>query len=261
MKCVRTAVCIAVGAAIASGAYGDDFITYTSADRMIEVSCPYLDESHAAVAFEPLDAACEFGDPPITFGVRGSQTSTLDERGFSARGEATSFTPNSTFDYGWAQSKFEVTLTIDETSAFCLSGFLYGNGVYSLSGPGLDIEDMGWNIQKSGDLSCDRITGPGEYTFHIWLLEETHVGTEEPNCAISEFQLDLVLEPARIADVVSTEGPGHWDGRVDVLDLLYVIGNWGACGDPCFADITGPGGEPDGLVDAMDFLAVILDWG
>ena len=53
------------------------------------------------------------------------------------------------------------------------------------------------------------------------------------------------------------------DGAVNVIDLLAVINNWGACPAPptlCPADVA-PVGTPDGNVNVMDLLAVINNWG
>jgi len=56
--------------------------------------------------------------------------------------------------------------------------------------------------------------------------------------------------------------PKGGDGTVNVQDLLFVIGAWGPCGDPCPADIAPAGSPPgDGLVNVQDLLAVIGAWG
>ncbi|HRQ74973.1 MAG TPA: hypothetical protein PK098_03555 [Phycisphaerales bacterium] len=56
------------------------------------------------------------------------------------------------------------------------------------------------------------------------------------------------------------EKPGDFtgDGIVDVLDLLYLLGSWGACADPehCPADLNG-----DCTVDVIDLLVVLANWG
>jgi hypothetical protein len=54
--------------------------------------------------------------------------------------------------------------------------------------------------------------------------------------------------------------PGVPDGRVDALDFLLVISQWGTAGPN--ADIAGEiPCVPDGIVDALDYLAVIAQWG
>lgn len=51
------------------------------------------------------------------------------------------------------------------------------------------------------------------------------------------------------------------DGHVDVIDLLAVINQWGACGS-CNADVDpGPCGFGDGIVNVQDLLMVIENWG
>lgn len=247
---------------MASGAYGDDFVTYDDADRSIEMDCPLMHDVAVANDFDPFDALCQTGNPPAGMGIRASQVSTLEPRTFSATGEAISNTPGLFLPEGWATSKFDVTLTIDETSAFSLNGQMHGRGVYSMTGPGLDIVDMNWGVEKVGDFDVTRITGPGSYTFYVYLVEQTAEGSELPDSAVSTFDLDFLLGPARVADVAGPEGPGRWDGVVDALDMLRVIAEWGdPCAEPCAADITGPDDVPDGRVDALDFLMVIADWG
>ncbi|HRQ75107.1 MAG TPA: hypothetical protein PK098_04230 [Phycisphaerales bacterium] len=47
------------------------------------------------------------------------------------------------------------------------------------------------------------------------------------------------------------------DRVVDVLDLLILLGNWGACGDaPCLNDLT-----LDRVVDVLDLLTLLGSWG
>jgi hypothetical protein len=50
------------------------------------------------------------------------------------------------------------------------------------------------------------------------------------------------------------------DGVVDVDDLLAVINAWGACDEPCPADIA-PETNGDGIVNVDDLLMVINNWG
>ena len=51
-------------------------------------------------------------------------------------------------------------------------------------------------------------------------------------------------------------GDTNGDGVVNVIDLLAVIGSWGACAPPCTADI-----NSDGAVNVLDLLTVINNWG
>ncbi|MCI0362260.1 MAG: hypothetical protein L0219_00155 [Phycisphaerales bacterium] len=52
------------------------------------------------------------------------------------------------------------------------------------------------------------------------------------------------------------------NGVVNVLDLLALIGNWGACdpGVACPADLA-PAPTGDGVVNVIDLLALIGGWG
>jgi hypothetical protein len=56
----------------------------------------------------------------------------------------------------------------------------------------------------------------------------------------------------------SCDGDTNLDGKVDVDDLMAIIGAWGACpeGGKCPTELTG-----DSTVDADDLLVVITAWG
>jgi len=74
---------------------------------------------------------------------------------------------------------------------------------------------------------------------------------------------DFTVLPTCRADIAgSGEAP---DGYVDVLDLLCILADWGACPPVmppnCPADITGPEGVPDGVVDVLDLLLCLAEWG
>jgi hypothetical protein len=49
--------------------------------------------------------------------------------------------------------------------------------------------------------------------------------------------------------------------RVNVTDLFLLLSAWGACGSPCPADFTGPGGTLDGTVNVLDLFALLSAWG
>jgi len=73
---------------------------------------------------------------------------------------------------------------------------------------------------------------------------------------------DLVTCP----QPTSCPGDLNLDGRVDVFDLLDLLGQWGMCGDPCpptcNADIAGDGPvATDCVVNVFDLLAVLGAWG
>ena len=68
------------------------------------------------------------------------------------------------------------------------------------------------------------------------------------------FDLQLISVP------VDRPGDIDGDGAVDVIDLLFMLGAWAPCDDPCPrgcpADI-----ERDGVVDTRDLLRLLGDWG
>ena len=64
-----------------------------------------------------------------------------------------------------------------------------------------------------------------------------------------------------ILDGCEVPGDINGDGNVNVTDLLIVINNWGACGNPnsCPADVA-PAPNGDDTVNVLDLLMVINNW-
>ena len=65
-----------------------------------------------------------------------------------------------------------------------------------------------------------------------------------------------------ILDGCESPGDINGDGNVNVIDLLIVLNNWGACGNPanCPADVA-PAPNGDDTVNVLDLLFVINNWG
>jgi hypothetical protein len=67
--------------------------------------------------------------------------------------------------------------------------------------------------------------------------------------------------PACPGDIAgNSSGPGH-NGLVNIDDLLMVIQNWGAVGNPGIPGDIAPIGTPNGTVDVDDLLVIISTWG
>ncbi len=71
-----------------------------------------------------------------------------------------------------------------------------------------------------------------------------------PLDAIANVEIDAFSDVAP-----SVPGDANGDGRVDVLDLIAVISDWGAAGGGSMADLNG-----DGAVDVGDLVIVIVNW-
>jgi hypothetical protein len=68
--------------------------------------------------------------------------------------------------------------------------------------------------------------------------------------------------PGCRADIAGATRSGSPDGRVDAIDFLVLMRQWGTpCGGDCAADITGVHDAPDGNVDASDFVLMLSEWG
>jgi uncharacterized membrane protein len=113
---------------------------------------------------------------------------------------------------------------------------------------GLGSAIADWALGPITDVSADGLTFCGWGTsptnqVEAWIVHLPYLPGGRKSC---------------IADISPAELP---DGVVNVADLLAVIGQWGACGDPnaCVADIAPPGGND--VVNVQDLLAVIGAWG
>lgn len=71
------------------------------------------------------------------------------------------------------------------------------------------------------------------------LLDRNHTGQEDTEPEQSKCRGDL-----------------NFDRKVDVDDLMLVIGDWGTCTGDCKGDVDGTG-----AVDVQDVLNVIQNWG
>jgi hypothetical protein len=61
---------------------------------------------------------------------------------------------------------------------------------------------------------------------------------------------------ARLACLADIFPPPEGDGVTNVDDLLFLIGAWGPCPDPCPPDLDG-----DGAVELDDLLILLGAWG
>ena len=81
--------------------------------------------------------------------------------------------------------------------------------------------------------------------------DNTDAGTEGGTSITGPGDIeDTPLEPGPCAADLTD------DGMVDVLDLVAVFENWGACEGACVADTNG-----DQVVDVMDLIEVVSAWG
>lgn len=74
--------------------------------------------------------------------------------------------------------------------------------------------------------------------------------------AIAASFAALCLLGASAATAGDCAGDANADGRVDFMDVLFVVSDYGCEGDACDGDLTG-----DGMTDFNDIIAVISDFG
>ena len=135
------------------------------------------------------------------------------------------------------------------------------------------------NWGQAGKLAAPDGGASDEFSHGLWLDEDraligsikakgavTDAGAIYDYRGFADCNANGVLDICDIADGTSQDLDGDGvpdecqcpaditgDGTVDVLDLLQVLGQWGAAGS---ADITG-----DGIVDVLDLLQVLGAWG
>jgi len=101
--------------------------------------------------------------------------------------------------------------------------------------------------------------------FAPWMSADGSLVTfssDAPNLAAGDDNLDWDVFLARVLQpcddpMVADQAPPGGDGRVDCLDLLLVLEQWGA-GGRLDVDVAPAGG--DGVVDVLDLLAVLAAW-
>lgn len=111
------------------------------------------------------------------------------------------------------------------------------------------------------DVGPDATFVPG----HVYRCETTRtwtIGLFDPAATGATDTAGVLNLPCPVPPCVADIAPQPPDGVVNVLDLLAVINNWGACPAPpapCPADIAPD--TPDGVVNVLDLLKVINNWG
>ena len=80
--------------------------------------------------------------------------------------------------------------------------------------------------------------GPGTMTFEM-MRDELRRALEDYQACVADCDADL-----------------NGDGRVDTLDLLVLLQQWGPCAPGCIADI-----DQNGGVDSQDLLEILAAWG
>ncbi len=146
---------------------------------------------------------------------------------------------------------------------YATDSFPLGTDLGDLDGDG----DLDWVTSSfSGDWRVFTNDGDGTYTF----LQELNA-PQAASCAlpvdidnVGDLDLALVDELADVVILTQNSGIGipgdiDGDGAIGVIDLLSVLGLWGACPAPCppfcAADV-----NRDCAVDVTDLLIVLGNW-
>jgi hypothetical protein len=187
--------------------------------------------------------------------VESVQDSTIDSCRIAASGSVTCTALSASANqiaYSVGHSTCFVTFQIDEAATFRIIGQIQAEESSQALVLLHDASVVIVNVVVEGqtiDIAHQGTLEPGEFT-----LQYSAVGTastfgagEDTDSATFNLQLLTCFIPADLSG----------DGIVDVVDLLALLGAWGACGSPssCLADL-----DHSGAVDISDLLALISAW-
>ena len=120
-----------------------------------------------------------------------------------------------------------------------------------------DYSHAGISVSLAGDFA---VLGGLDGAFHLFagVLGSDCTGSGQPDACDIFFGDAADANGTLVPDACECPADLSGEGQVDVMDLLVLLGAWGACDDPgrCPADLTG-----DGLVGVMDLLVLLGHWG
>ena len=264
---------VALAAAIA-GPASADLLTPIDQLRFVEGYASWWDYSGEGSDYGYLEAVgFELFDEHLVVYCGGGegvadQLSEIGADGIVADGFASGFGYGAVHQgsSGSGGSEMNVTFSVDGWTFVTLSGSLSFNNECE---PGGSIVSLSLTSLGQPLVEMYEETGFGTGSFPIdeglWLeagvyvisvrCSSSSIGFEGGGLCQSqfEFEMNLVLEEPCAADCF----PGGGDGVVDVLDLIFVLAEWGSTSSP--ADIAPHGG--DGIVNVHDLLLVLGQWG
>ncbi|HRQ76365.1 MAG TPA: hypothetical protein PK098_10650 [Phycisphaerales bacterium] len=119
----------------------------------------------------------------------------------------------------------------------------------------LDLNDVtkGGHVEHCGDEEWFQLWRAYDINDHGWIVGYGFV--DEGGGWPGELRAFLMIPLGSDSNCLSDL---NFDGRVDVLDLLILLGSWGPCpaSGCCLADLNG-----SGTVDVQDLLILLVNWG
>jgi hypothetical protein len=279
---MSSAVAICVSA-LAGGSEPQSQPIITQQDRHLNswvwiTACPQQVQNLSATDHGPFDATVSV-EPNCAVGegaANASQHSEVLANGFTATG-AGHFSIGSAQNlviHSSARSRFDFTFELPERQRFTLTGTISASRQGAANAPGTFASTsimLSTGTSTTGDLFSRTLNPPFNQPAQEEISATGYIqpGTNRIMALATMFadqafnNLFVDADAAFDIDVTFTD-PADFnaDGNVNVVDLLALINQWGACPSPpaaCLADMA-PAPIGDGVVNVQDLVMLINMW-
>lgn len=134
---------------------------------------------------------------------------------------------------------------------FSTTGDLAGDALFTVS--------PGDTVSFSADIAADYFAKYGSsFPGEVIIRFRSSADYNEAGSAGNKVRTtDVVVDDVEVVgDVLDCPADINRDGNVNVLDLLAMLTDWGACSSPCATDL-----DKDGNVNVVDLLLMLQAWG